>query len=556
MAITVSILVVDDSKDSLNLIESILKKAGYSKIIKAESAKEAYEALKIDDPNADRPDVDLILMDNIMPGISGIDACRKIKNTKHIANIPILMVTGDESNATVKKAFEAGAIEYIRKPLREIEFLSRIKSVLDRIKAEERIGSLAMFPSENPHPIFRILIGGIIEYANNAALPIMEAWKCKVGDALPDHIQNIFSEAFKMGDKMIMVEYENIIYELLFSRVPNCDYVNVYGMDITKRKHAEDALHSLLEKLEQKVKDRTGELVKSNINLQQEIKERKMLESQLVQAQKLESIGQLAAGIAHEINTPIQYVGDNLLFISDSFRDIKIILDKYSELLKAWENDKVNKQLIGKVQEAVDDSEIRYLFKEIPKAIQESLEGVEGVSEIVKAMKEFSHPDEKEMISVDINHAIRSTIAVARNEWKYVANVETCYDENLPPVECLPGDFNQAILNIIINAAHSIEDVVGDGSKGKGIISISTSMDGGSVEVRIKDTGNGIPEEVRQKIYDPFYTTKEVGKGTGQGLAIAHSAVVGKHKGTITFDTEIGKGTTFIIRLPIKGRND
>jgi signal transduction histidine kinase len=120
----------------------------------------------------------------------------------------------------------------------------------------------------------------------------------------------------------------------------------------------------------------------------------------------------------------------------------------------------------------------------------------------------------------------------------------------------LPGDFNQAILNIIINAAHSIEDVVGDGSKGKGIISISTSMDGGSVEVRIKDTGNGIPEEVRQKIYDPFYTTKEVGKGTGQGLAIARSAVVGKHKGTITFDTEIGKGTTFIIRLPIKGRND
>ena len=166
-------------------------------------------------------------------------------------------------------------------------------------------------------------------------------------------------------------------------------------------------------------------------------------------------------------------------------------------------------------------------------------------------MKAFSHPGTGEKSLVDLNKAIESTITVARNEWKYVADVEKDLDSGLPNVPCLPGEFNQVILNIIVNAAHAIADVVGNGSEQKGVITVQTRKDGDWAELRISDTGSGIPEKARNRIFDPFFTTKEVGRGTGQGLAIARNVIVEKHAGTITFDTEMGKGTTFIIRLPI-----
>jgi signal transduction histidine kinase len=166
-------------------------------------------------------------------------------------------------------------------------------------------------------------------------------------------------------------------------------------------------------------------------------------------------------------------------------------------------------------------------------------------------MKDFSHPGPQAMTPVDLNRAIESTITVASNEWKYVAEVETELDPELPPVPCLPGELNQVVLNLIVNGAHAIADVVGDGSAGKGVIKVSTRCDGEFAEIRIADTGTGIPVEARNKIFDPFFTTKEVGKGTGQGLSIAHDVVVHRHKGRISFDTELGRGTTFVIRLPL-----
>lgn len=282
-----------------------------------------------------------------------------------------------------------------------------------------------------------------------------------------------------------------------------------------------------------------------------DITQRKILEGQLVQAQKLESIGQLAAGIAHEINTPTQYVGDNTRFLQDAYGDLCKLMDKYAELLKACKAGNVSDDLIRDLEATVKKIDLEYLTEEIPKAIQQSLEGTERIAKIVHAMKEFSHPGIDEKMPVDINKAIESTITVARNEWKYVANMVTNYDSTMPLVPCLPSAFNQVILNIIINAAHAIADVVGDGANGKGTITISTIHDYGWAEVRIEDTGTGIPEAVRSKIFDPFFTTKEVGKGTGQGLAIAHDIVVKKHGGTIGFETEVGKGTIFIIRIPV-----
>jgi len=278
-----------------------------------------------------------------------------------------------------------------------------------------------------------------------------------------------------------------------------------------------------------------------------------MMEAQLVQTQKLESIGQLAAGIAHEINTPTQYVGDNIEFLSDAFGQLSELWDSYEKLVECVKSEDSVKELVNQINRIRTDADVDYLKQEIPKAIQQSRDGVTRVASIVRAMKEFSHPDAEEKTRVDLNHCIMNTITISRNEWKYVAEMETDLDSGLPLVNCLPGEFNQVILNLIINAAHAIQDVVGDGAKGKGKIKITTRQDGDYVEVRVSDTGTGIPKSIRNRVFDPFFTTKEVGKGTGQGLAIARNVIVDKHSGTITFETEEGKGTTFIIRIPMDG---
>lgn len=279
------------------------------------------------------------------------------------------------------------------------------------------------------------------------------------------------------------------------------------------------------------IRDRDGRLI-GVAHVAENITHVKQLERQLAQNQKLESIGQLAAGIAHEINTPIQYIGDNGKFLEDAFAD----------LIKAAE--------AGRAQ-TLDEGSFEYLRGEVPKAIEQLLEGVDHVARIVRAMKEFSHPGPVEKTPININRAIESTALVSKNEWKYVAKLTTGFDPDLPAVPCIAGEFNQVILNLIINAAHAVADVVGD-SGARGTIHVSTKRDGDFAEIRVSDTGCGIPAAIQAKIFDPFFTTKPIGKGTGQGLAIAHSVIVQKHGGSIHFESEPGRGTTFILRLPFE----
>jgi len=281
-----------------------------------------------------------------------------------------------------------------------------------------------------------------------------------------------------------------------------------------------------------------------------DITKRSTLEEQLRQAQKLESVGQLAAGIAHEINTPTQYIGDNVRFLKDAFQDLKNVLANHDRLLLAAKENTLSSETIHEVTAALALVDMGYLLEEIPKAVEQTLEGVTRVSKLVSAMKEFSHPGTKEKVPADLNHAIESTIMVARNEWKYVAELETEFDPSLPLIACHVGEFNQVILNLIVNAAHAISDVIEKGGSGMGKITVQTQNLPEWAEIRIRDTGSGIPENVQGRVFDPFFTTKEIGKGTGQGLAIAHSVIIDKHKGSIHFETEVGKGTTFIIRLP------
>ena len=282
----------------------------------------------------------------------------------------------------------------------------------------------------------------------------------------------------------------------------------------------------------------------------EDVTDRLVLEEDLAQAQKLESIGHLAAGIAHEINTPIQFVGDNVRFLSDSFSDFGRLIEQYQRLLAAAKTGVCSEALIETCESTNRGTDLDYLLAEIPKAIAQTAEGVDWVATIVRAMKEFSHPGTAEKTAVNLNRAIESTVTVARNEWKYVADLHTNLDPSLPPVPCLVGQFNQVILNMIVNATHAIADAA-KGTGVKGTITICTSRVDDFVEVRITDTGMGIPESIRHRIFDPFFTTKEVGRGTGQGLSIARSVVVDKHGGTIAVESEVGKGTTFLIRLPL-----
>jgi len=276
-----------------------------------------------------------------------------------------------------------------------------------------------------------------------------------------------------------------------------------------------------------------------------EVSRHRAFEMQQRQAQKLESIGQLAAGIAHEINTPIQFVGDNVRFLQNEFKEIAPVLRACSTV------DISVKESVAEACSMAKSLDAEYLSDEIPKALEQSLDGIARISKIVSAMKEFSHPGQGEKQIVDLNSAIESTMIVSTNEWKYVAEMKTDFDSSLPLVPCVVGEFNQVILNLIVNAAHAIADVKEVQGGGKGLISVSTKNLGTQAEIRIKDTGGGIPASIADKIYDPFFTTKGVGRGTGQGLAIARNIIVHKHGGAIRFDSAVGQGTEFIISLPL-----
>ncbi len=279
--------------------------------------------------------------------------------------------------------------------------------------------------------------------------------------------------------------------------------------------------------------------------------ERLNLEKQLQQSRILESIGTLASGIAHEINTPMQYIGDNTFFFSEGVIDLFELINTYRDIINTLADDPKVKPLLEKAEKAVKKADLEYLRQEIPSAINQSLEGIDRVKKILNAMKFFSHIDSDVMVKANINQAIESSGMVSKNEWKYVADLETRLDPDIPEIMCYIGEINQVMMNLIVNAAHAIAEKTGKDSGTKGLITIISRKVKDFIEITVKDTGTGIPDNIRDKIFDPFFTTKDVGKGTGQGLAIAYDVIVRRHKGNIYFESEPGEGTSFIIRLPI-----
>ncbi|HWB09265.1 MAG TPA: ATP-binding protein [Pirellulales bacterium] len=288
------------------------------------------------------------------------------------------------------------------------------------------------------------------------------------------------------------------------------------------------------------------------VGLIEDVTQRRQLETQLRHAQKLEAIGQLAAGIAHEINTPIQYISDNNRFLRECFAELGKLLQEYDRVLLAASSRALTDELLDHAADARRLADLEFLTAEIPQAIEQSLEGLNRVATIVQAMKEFAQPGANEKTPTDLNRSIESTLVVARNEWKHVAEVKTDLDGQLPLVPSHANDLNQVILSLVVNAAHAINAAQERGGAKPGTISVRTKRLGDWVEMRISDTGTGIPEEIQSRIFEPFFTTKGVGHGTGQGLAQAYSVIVEKHGGSISFETEVGQGTTFIVRLPLE----
>ena len=277
---------------------------------------------------------------------------------------------------------------------------------------------------------------------------------------------------------------------------------------------------------------------------------RKQLENQLAMAQKLESIGLLSAGIAHEINSPMQYVSDNTHFLKDAFADVETLLGKYKKLADIVKTGGAVERFVEDIENEYEIADLDFILDEVPKAIEQTILGAQRVTKIVQAMKVFSHPGESSATGFDLNEAIQSTLNVSKNEWKYVASLELNLEKDLPLCHGYPSKLNQALLNLIINAAHAIRSRLDSEKSLQGKINVSTHDREDCILVIIGDNGCGIPEDQLQKVFDPFFTTKPVGKGTGQGLSIAHSIVVDTHGGKIDLQSTFGVGTTFSIQLP------
>jgi len=282
-----------------------------------------------------------------------------------------------------------------------------------------------------------------------------------------------------------------------------------------------------------------------------EMRERERMAIQLRFAQKLESVGRLAAGMAHEINTPVQYVGDSVRFLEEVFGNLSTLVEAYRGLVQALPPGSLPAADLHKLKQAEAAADLAFLEAEAPKAFERTLDGVTRIAAIVRAMKEFAHPDTGDQALADLNHAIDTTLTVCRSEYRYRATIATSWGE-LPEVLCSIGELNQVFLNLIVNAAHAIEQSGKDCATGR--IDISTAVASGWVRIEFADNGCGIPAENLEKIFDPFFTTKEVGRGTGQGLAIARSIVVDKHAGQIEVHSAVGVGTRFVVRLPVGGR--
>lgn len=407
------------------------------------------------------------------------------------------------------------------------EYIITLIDITNEKQIEKENSFLSLAIKQSNYPIFISDFNEMIIYANNAAIEnIAESDKEIIG-------KNLYDIILFPANHSISSEIKQTLHN---KKVWNGNIRS--ELSPSSFKEEELAIFLVI-----------GEDSSSNyiVAIKKDITEVVNLQRQLALAQKMEAIGQLASGIAHEINSPIQYVINNIAFIQQAYTDIHPLLHEINRI-KHYTLPSTCVDLIDKIQ-------FDYLVEEIPQSLDEAFEGINRVATIISALRRFSHPGEGEKVLTDLNQALESALIVCRHEWKYVAELVTDYAQNLPEVPCFPDQLNQVFFNLIINAAHAIEASQKNAPDKRATITVGTRLCGDMVEISIADTGCGIPKELNSRIFEPFFTTKAVGKGTGQGLAIAHDIIVQKHGGKIAFTSEPGKGTTFFLHLPFSAPN-
>jgi PAS domain S-box-containing protein len=511
------ILLVDDNPVDRELTASLL--ASKYTVLCAENATLGLEVFR-----GERPDC--VLLDHHMPGLEGLDALVQFVK----AGAVVIMLTGSGTDRLAAEAFKRGARDYVLKTGLNRNALDRIISrelerrrlELDLHATQRRFDEVA---SRIPEVLWMRSLEGEFLYLSPAFEQIWGISRTQM--TVESWVNALHPEDRTAECKSVEKVRSGREYEMEF-RIVRPDgaerYIKNRGYPIFEN----------------------GELVRFG-GVARDVTEEMRMQSELRLAQKLEAIGQLAAGIAHEINTPAQYVGDNVAFLADGFRDLLPVLRAFQAAL---ESGSISAAGIEDLRAVAKTADVPYLLDEIPAALEQAGTGMQQITKIVRAMKEFSHPDD-EMTPTDLNHIIANTVTVARNAWKYVAEVKFELAEDLPQVVCLPSEINQVVMNLVVNAADAIADVVA-GTERKGEIRIRTRADGTFVSIEIEDTGCGIPQRTIERIFDPFFTTKAPGKGTGQGLAISRRIVVDHHQGTLRVTSEVGKGTRFAIRLPLE----
>ena len=527
------VLIIDGDDIDRRLIQRLI--GDHFEVSEAGDGREGLAVYQADSP-------DCVLLDLELSDSSGTDVFGNLVRQ----GATVVLLTGSDDAEHALEAVRQGAQDFLNKnALNEVMLRRVIRYAIerDRLKRELHRSVSDLRESERR-------FSELAEHIHHGLwIWTADSSQCLYQNPASDRIYGRTLEELNRIDRFDVIHPDDRAKEkerAQWSKGTKKEYESrfrVVHADGTVR-HVEQSSFPLL--------DDNGEIARV-IGICRDVTERQTLEAELRLAQKLEAVGQLAAGVAHEINTPSQYVSDNVAFLADSFDDLAPILTGYRELIELARAQGVSAEALGDHEQRIEHADVDYLLEELPLALNQSKDGLNQIKKIVRAMKDFSHPGD-EMEAVDINQAIQSTVTVARNEWKYVAEVELDLYADLPKVICVPSAFNQVILNLIVNSAHAIGDVAQAQERNeKGRIRIMTSVRGNTAIIEVEDSGCGMPEDIRKKVFDPFFTTKEVGKGTGQGLAIAHRVITERHNGTISVRSEPGVGTRFTICLPVDG---
>jgi two-component system NtrC family sensor kinase len=526
-----SILIVDDSPVSRELLSKTLKKWGYNVL----TANDGLEALEIYKNNR----ISIVITDWVMPNMDGLTLCEEIRKFIKSSYTYIIIITANDQNSDIKEALDKGADDYIIKPI-DVERLRvslktarRINSLSESLNLE--IDKNKLLLENMKEGLFRIDETGKLIFVNDSLCQMLGYTK---EELIGKDINSIHEkEDNEVTARKVSQRREGVgdSYEL--------NYISKEGLIIPTLVSAKPVFNLSGQH------EGTVVVIADISKIKQAEQERKLIEAQLRQSDKMASIGQLAAGVAHEINNPTGFVSSNLNTLSDYVQKYNSLIHEFHNLINQLETNSSNEsyhELFENIKAQEEDMDIAFMMDDITSLIQESLEGTERIKKIVQDLKDFAHPGEDKPKYAGINRCVDSTLNVVWNEIKYKAQVKKEYGD-LPDILCFPQQLNQVFANILVNAAQAIT--------GHGEISIKTGLQEDNIEIKISDTGSGIVKENIAKIFDPFFTTKDVGKGTGLGLNVAYN-IIKKHNGKITVTSEKGYGTTFTILVPVNNTDE